>query len=732
MRYIVFKPTLLGILLSLLTLAPAAAAPAPTSHPLAKFSPSEGPIRLAKARSETSIYVPHSLRTSVTSASLRLSLTSSLALVKGRSALSVLLNDRTVGQVPLDGANARKTVDIPLPPDRFEVGFNRLTFRVSQHYLSEGCEDPFSPELWTEIDTSRSAILLGESPAALQPRLADLGELVSPKELGDRRYTILSAPGPLDEATLRIGGLIGQGIALRLQYVPPALTHRQAIPSPSSAKGSFPGLDPGQLGSSDAVLFGPRDKLAPLVSRAIAAKIGGPFLGVYPQDADPRRLMILVSGRTDEEVLTAAKAFTLLGSPLPETSEALVNGLVPPRWEAHSAKDTLMVGGHYSFSDLGVRTRTLNGYAGEGVDLSFGAPPDLHARDKSKLVVHLHFAHGAGLRNDSVVNVYLNQHLETAILLGQDKAENFDDYRIELPVRSLLPGRNVLSFQPRFMPLAGGDCEPMSGENLLMTLFEDSSLDVPEVPHFARMPDLRLLASSGFPYSVRPDGADTAVWVSAKDPSTVSAAWTLMGRLAQTSGTPWLQAEVSFGGGASSKDLLVVAPLSKLPPAVLRGAPLGLSPSLSLPQPSPVLLGERQAPEARLDLQSPPGGSLIGLQYESPFQPRRTVTLFASAGSSQLRKGIDALVQPGGWSNLAGNWLVLDERTEKLAHRRVGGGYEVGELGMTERVSDLVSRYPVPFAALVVGMATMLAFALHLLLNRLRKEQHGDVQDGRL
>ncbi len=732
--------------------SPAITSPAPLPEsggqhtrtlPLSKFITQAGPIRFKRAKDQFSLSIPRSVRTSWKAATLHLAVTNSLALIKSRSQMAIAVNEHTVTQLPLDGQHPETATDVPLPLDRLHAGFNTLNLNVVQHYQIGDCEDFDAPELWTEIDPVRSTITVVESPEPIKPRLADLQQLISPKEWGQRPFVVMPAPGrAVDAPTVQIGSMLAQAVALRLKYVPAVIDFHPATASDApAATGLFPKLDQTPLRQADGILFGTRAQLAPVLAADVAARITGPFLGVYPADADPTRLLVVVSGTTDAEVATAANTFAFLDFPFPTAAEALVSDVAYPAWPDYAGFETLLTDGHYAFSQLGLSTRTINAHTGEVLEMNFSVPPDLAGLDRDKAVLHMHMSHGAGLRNDSVINVMLNGHMEAAIQLTQAGGAVYDDYRVEIPVKVLQPGHNTLSFAPHFMLASAGNCAPMAYDNLLLTIFGDSVITLPEVPHYVTMPDLHLLARAGFPYTVKPDGRDTQLVLTAVDRGTIASAWMLAGRLAQMTGAPLYQMKTVLTGIADARNLLVVGPSAGIPAAIGRAAPVGLTAPITFPNPAvrPVSMGRAwdlavlsrsTRPEAaRIGQQAGLGELVVAEQFQNPGVPHGTVTLFAAATSERLYTAVQAIIQPEVWSDLSGNVAVWDGRTQHLTCQATGATYAWGSLGMTGWIGLAASRRPIMYAAVVMGVLALLSMLIALWLRR-RKEQ-GDAIPGR-
>ena len=68
-------------------------------------------------------------------------------------------------------------------------------------------------------------------------------------------------------------------------------------------------------------------------------------------------------------------------------------------------------------------------------------PADLYAKESAEVEFNLHFAYGAGMRGDSVLNLYVNDIFERAVHLSEVNGLAFRDYRIKVPLRSFQPGR---------------------------------------------------------------------------------------------------------------------------------------------------------------------------------------------------------------------------------------------------------------------------------------------------
>ena len=174
-----------------------------------------------------------------------------------------------------------------------------------------------------------------------------------------------------------------------------------------------------------------------------------------------------------------------------------------------------------------------------------------------------------------MVNIYLNDRFEKAIALTVEAGVVYHKYRVSIPLRSFQAGMNDLRFSPRLVPLITGECQIYNTENLILTIFDDSTLSMPKASHYVAMPSLRLLVKTGFPYTVKSGGAGTLVHVASNDSKTIASAWMLLAKLAQRHLRALDQALISFGLPQSQDhELIVVGSIGRVQPNLLKGAPL--------------------------------------------------------------------------------------------------------------------------------------------------------------
>lgn len=730
--------------------ATAAASNVKYASSLSRFMAHDEQIMLRNATSEYVLFVPVSGRWQVRRASLHLEFTNSNALVAGRSQLIVSLNQRRVAQLPLKSTSPDGSADVQLPVELLTEGYNQLKFEVAQHYTQD-CEDPTAPELWTQIDTLSSHLDMEVAPRTDVYRLSQLSRLFDRRLWGDFSLNIISPATTSREPLLRWGGLVAQAAALRLDYVPLHVQYLAAEPRSggADARRPLPGLQQSNLRGRDNVLVGTKTSLAPLIGDANARRISGSFLGVFPLEGDPAHFIMVVSGTTDDEVTRAATALALLDFPYADASTMGISALTLPTLADYSAPNAVREGGRYHFSELAFDGATLHGYKQSNrnrATLMFWLPPDLYTNERDDVVLSLHMVYGAGLREDSVFNVLLNDHFESAIPLNDKNGAMFRDYQVRIPARSFRPGKNVISFEPHMISQVSDHCKLGQTENMLITLFDDSTLHIPNAAHYVALPNLALLSRAGFPYTRAPDGSGVTFQVAGDDAATTAAAWTVAARLAQMLGLPLYQAKWSTATAAAGTDVIVIGAQAALDPELRRAAPLGLSAEAQAPLQTQLAIAERAklpwwerlSPWAPKDILLRPamaemqqsgglGRYTAMTQFQSPQQTGKTVTLITATDSKTLTAGANALVRPVVWNNMQGSsmmWLDdgSDVRTQPPAEI-----YHSGRINVVTRLEYYFSRYPIYGGLVLVLIIIILALLAWLLLARFRRRHHPNV-----
>lgn len=712
----------------------------------------ENQINLVTASNTFQFSLPIAGRAEISKLVLHLDILHSSALLKERSQIRIQINGVVVSQIGMDPLAPHIVADIPVPLGFLRKGYNKVEFLVAQHYTDD-CEDPTAPELWTQVNTIKSYFYFLYDYKPLRFTLANLDELFD-KRLVEYGLTIMRTK-PAAEYTdtdLAWGGLAVEGASLRLDYRPLTLHLATATPvAPARADDPLARLDQSGLGT-DAILIGTKDELAPFLAEppatGLAAAITGPYVGVFPA-ADPRFQIVVLSGTTDAEVSRAVEAFSFNRFAFPADNAMVVQELTIPTVEPDKLPRLLQPGVTYSFKDLGYQSTSKISH--KRIELPFTVPSDLTAREKANVSVHLDFSYGAALREDSVLNIYLNGLFEQAIHLDNKAGGRIVDYEFFLPMTSLQPGLNTLRFEPVLTPLVTGRCTTIQSGNAVFSLFETSTVELPLADHYTKLPDFKRFSRTGFPYLQTASGADLGVVVRGRNAGAILAAWQLLAKLTQIADMPLHQAKISFRT-IDDRHLLIVGDRQSLYEDDLRYAPVQLGKDFEFAYPiakesvkEPPTLVERLRslidpllPEqegamkqlyANIKFRSRLGkdGLLVG--YESAANPGRLVTLLTHEDPDLLPICTLRLTRADFWDVLDNNLAVWNEDDYSLITHQTQAEFFVGHTSLPNTLAYYFSIHKIKLLLAAGVLLLVVAWTSHRLLNAYQRRRHANATE---
>ncbi|MFZ5428171.1 MAG: cellulose biosynthesis cyclic di-GMP-binding regulatory protein BcsB [Thermodesulfobacteriota bacterium] len=709
-------------------------------------------LRGAEARKSVSLPVPQRIR--IEDVKLEMVYTNSISMIP-RSQLAVMLDNRVLAQLPVKANQPDNAARITLPLDGFRPGFREIGFRAAQHYTDE-CEDPSAPELYSQVDAAHSVLHMKTSRRPITPSLARLADIFD-RRLWLDRYTLelMIPPGSLgqDEDMRQAAAQVSQSIAAIFDYLPVSVRINELAAQPNApreGKPRFPGVKLPDK-AWDGVLLGTRDQLAPFVSPDILAKIKEGYIGLFQSDQDPTRSILLISGVTPAQVRQAATMLNLPGIALPDRPDVSVSMLRMDQGYQR-LKPIEDEKGWTSFANLGFETTTLKGMYPNPARLEFWVGREMFDPAKPYIDLELNFAYGVGFDKKSGLNILLNGQFIKALPMQNTHGEQFFRYKIEVPTISLQSGRNELQFLPAVIGEdMGGSCEPIFTENLLVSIFQDSRIELPPLADYVSVPDLGLLARSGLPYTRAVDGLGVGVLIADQDPATLGSALSLIAKLRQINKAPMTALRfVSNADALKGVDgLIVVGQESALPEAIrtemdafmpnqkwqafnvgsLKGSDVrqGLKRWVDQPQtPLVQLTSIAKHASAELALSEGLGTSAALVQYVSP-SAGVPVTVLTAAQGRYLEEGTQRLVEHSTWGAMDGSamlWTMDGEATAKA--------YPVDKVFIGEEpVMSPGSRFfsDKPWLAILITLAVVLLAATlswWLLRQRARRQDQMD------
>lgn len=659
----------------------------------------------------------------VTRAVLRVRYTYSPALIPGQSHIRVLLNDETVGVVPITKEDAGRTVqrEIEIDP-RYFADFNRLQLQFIGHY-TQSCEDPLHSSLWADVSGS-SELEITTTPL---PQKNDLALL--PEPFFDKRDLRRLTLPFVFAATPSWPALNAAGIA------------SSWFGNLADWRGArFPAhLD--QLPQGHAVVFATNTERPAFLDKH--APVDAPTLEVITNPADDRSKLLLVLGRDGKDLKDAAQALVLGNAGLSGPSARVLQVKAEAARQPYDAPNWIRVDRPMKFGELVNSPRELQvaGHQPETVRIKLRIPPDLFTWRSRGVPVDLKYQYSPPLRaSESRLTVSINDELLQAFNL-QSSGKGGEISRVRLPLLDdillgnsqevhlpafKLGSRNELQFSFAFSYFKEGDCRDTLVENVRAIISPDSTVDFSGFPHYAELPNLNYFTTSGYPFTKYADLSQTVV-VLPEQPGThdIEAMLTLLGRMGESTGYPAIRFRVTHPGDEAAfkdADLLVIGttPRQQLLQRWQDHLPAGISGTAQLfNQPtrssSPLYdwFGFKTQPDPSVSTQQKmasagPLAALLG--FESPVSSGRSVVALTAIAAEQLPLALDALDDIGIARTMAGSVVLVNPK--KVESFLVGKTYAVGELPIWTAIWFPLSEHPVLLAILSILSILIFVFAL--------------------
>lgn len=665
----------------------------------------------------------------VTAAHLTVFGGSSPALIPSLSQIAITLNEQSVGTIALDPTRQSfGPLEFDLDPLFFSE-LNRLNFRFSGRYAVD-CNDPLSGLLWATVsDLSTVTLRIERLPAQ-----RDLAKL--PEPLFDRRVLRgkLTLPFVLPE-TLGPAGL--RAAAIAASWFAEQADYRGA---------TFPvsRTDPPQ--GNAVVLAAGAD------AQALLPQIDGPTIALLANPADPFGTLLVIAGRTEQELGVAATGLAINHAGLTGTSAVVEQATAPTR-VPYDAPRWLPSNGPVTFGSLVDRADLqANGFTPGPVRIPLRTAPDLFTWRNGSLPVSINFRAPPGPIDDTSVSrldvslsgSYLRSFplsdgpqfpplawlaAQWQSLFGGPSAVHHAS--VGLPPY-LLFGRDELQLRFDMRPLARGNCTAIPGD-IRSAIDPDSTVDISHAWRYARMPNVGLFASAGFPFTKLADLSSTAA-VLPEHPNTIEEGVFLdtIGYLANIVGYPATGLLVVQPGSlntAASKDLLVFGSLSRQPAlaTLLQGGTLQVNGGrLTATMPDmlqdirSVLLtnqpdhAERGRVVLALNEAGDGMGAIIGV--ESKLQAGRSVVALTGLTPAAMAEMAAILRDPEQSGKIQGDISI--ETGGRVSAFRASQNYEVGDIPFWLRAQLLIGGRPERAALLLLATACLIGIPFFWMLRR--------------
>jgi cellulose synthase (UDP-forming) len=438
--------------------------------------------------------------------------------------------------------NALLEATLTLPAEML-VHNNELTFEFVGHYTLK-CEDPSHSTLWSHIDNNSTIELAG----SLIPLHDDLKLL----------------PAPFYDSTVNLRPVIP--IVFLTQPSPKALQAAGIVASwfgilADSRPARFP-VSIGSIPQGNAIVIG--ESGASLPASLQMNSTSGPTIAMRSNPSDPYSKILILTGDSADDVLTAALGLTLQRDLLEGAVVRIPSFKLPAVREPDDAPRWLSTEKINHIGDM-QQTSSFDTDGGSPVAVYMRLPPDLYPdKTQRNLGFHLGYRYnGIPISNDSTLQISLNDsYISSTPLPHTDRASAQLDTIVPVPISDLRPFSNSLLMRFVFLLSKKGECQDTAPYNLKGAILKDSYLDIQGIPHWATLPNLEIFANAGYPFTRRADLSDTTVVLpDTAGPAEIEMYLTLMGHFGAQTGYPVLNVGVTNSDGMKSdgrKDYLVI------------------------------------------------------------------------------------------------------------------------------------------------------------------------------
>ncbi len=686
-------------------------------------------------------------------ATLTFSYANSSALIKDRSRLIFSFDGEPLSQIALDPLSTKGTVSVSIPGRLLAPGYHSFRFEVSQHSVPQGCEDPSAPELWTWVELNNATLdyEFRLNPVPLQ--ISAVTDFLFDAKNPNPPPVNLVFPA-METPVLKPVGLCASGVALRYGYRRVSFVSRE-------------GLKPGM----DTLVIGPQAFVKTVLAGTGVIKdnwqVNGPSLSLHdlplekqivsgtPEwTRDPDHGLILVTGRTWEEVETAAKTLSILSLPLPDARSITVNSVLVPEINPYTFKGGLEPAKTYTLSSLGFKTTTFKGIFPVPRGFDFRIPSDTHLSPNNQAILALDMAYGSTMRKDSVLNIQLNNKFIAAIPCSDPQGGIYRNYQVRIPLSSMNPGFNKLTFSPQLTPMVTDQCTMIQTGNLRMTISENSTFTLPDLDHWIEMPHLGAFMTDAFPFGRKPDMAETLIVIPDKTRSSFVAAVNLVALASQKTGFAPLEADWQFAmPDKTARDIILVSGPSAIPETLRDRAPLNLTtpgplayPHLPRPKgdPEPQGLWSKLIPSPRskvVDISLVDAQLVIThldpvlmenrlalIQFQSPFDRTRTVLVMTAQSPEEMDRGGLAIWDTGFQATCKGDIALVNLSGKEIQSLslKLGPSYYLGKLTSLPFVEYYANTYSKWFILGIIGVCVLLTLLIYAGLKRRFSRRTGD------
>lgn len=600
------------------------------------------------------------------------------------SKLSVLVNNRVIGEKQISSPNGTSSVSFDIPPGLLQPGSNFVTFAASQYHRTD-CSIESTYELWSEIDPKQTYLSFSGADAA-KLSSTDAVRAIGVNETGRTEFDFV-VPALEQPGTTRPLMRLAQGLAIL-----------GGMPNQSFAFSVTPPQQPapGRL----TVIVGTASELQSIFPALPAAVQTGP-LATFVTDGRTNAPILLVSGPSWQMVEAAIDSIV---SPADRSLAVRRDVIVTQRWRVPDAP-LLFSDKRLTFSQLGVKTTEFSGRRFRR-EFNIAVPADFYANSYGEVTILLDAAYADAVLPGSHIDVYVNGNIATTVPITTSGGGIFRHLPIRLTMRHFRPGINSIVIEASLLTREDQLCVPGSTRSATprFALFDTSEFHMPDFARIGQRPNLAATTGTGYPYSRSTE--PIPLYIDRVDADTLSATATFLGQLAIMSGHPLPIDIIASPAAIGDRNAIFIGSISQMPPSALSQLNIAAASQASWRAPAQGQLSNPDTSAAFEEWRSRVRGgswrgqisafedwmrrnfdiSLNSLQFvpsvEETFTPSNAATLMIAQGTSpdgggtwtivtaptakDLRQGINTLTEQENWPQIVGHITTYAAGTGKV------------------------------------------------------------------
>ncbi len=689
------------------------------------------PLKLRGGNSQDDVWFHVRADRIVKAGELRLLYSISSELLEDFTDVAITLNGQPVATIPITRDNVDKPLVDVFPIERLNFSdLNQLGFRLVPRD-EENCEKLDREAISVEIQTDSELVLHMNSldlinDLALFPvpfyDFRDDNKLVLPFLFGDKLSQALPA--------LKAGTILASWFGAKADYLGARFpVYTSSIPL------------------QHAIVFRtPGSQFSGLSSRPIE----GPSVEVLSHPLESSIKLLLVSGRTPEELIIAVKGLVsgqleLQGSYTSispdQFSLPLRKPYDAPRWLRDRDKT-------YLSELIAPGKLTTTGISPRTIRINFRMAPDLLIWQNEKIPLQLGYSYSdLPLESGSALDVGLNgDWLASYSLDGQsgqlpeiDKASGkakvpmiSKQSTVELPVRRLV-GLNQISFYPNLIlpEEAARECAEIYTRYMTTAIDRDSYIDLSDHYHFTRLPDLAKFANLGFPFTRYADLQKTAVILPLRpDNNEIEFLLNSMGITGAATGYPAFNVTLLYPDdieAARDMDILLIGGDDRQPLTAAWKDHMAVnqddSQAWQLRKLSPLerlslwwkgeKLDDLRSARKMIEANSDDLTALSG--FQSPLDSDHSVVMLVASSSDYLQQLNEVLSSPDLFAQIQGDLTIFSGNA--IQGFRVLPSYYLGDLPWYTKIRWYLSTHILAMILLTLVVILIAALVLKLLLS---------------